>query len=137
MMEDRSSEDPDLMEVEGAVGTGEPVLEEAMEGTGGMPVQETGAGDLHFEDYPGDDFEKVGEYTQEETSQTPLILLLNTLLNQLPPAPNRGRRGLKLSQGGQSFPGSASWLHSKPKPLRLLNKFHQNSLPNQPVNPTA
>ena len=60
------------MEVEGAVGTGEPVLEEAMEGTGGMPVQETGAGDLHFEDYPGDDFKKVGEYTQEETSQTPL-----------------------------------------------------------------
>jgi len=69
---DRSGEEPNLMEVEGAVGTGEPVLEEAMEGTGGMPVQETGAGDLHFEDYPGDDFEKVGEYTQEETSQTPL-----------------------------------------------------------------
>jgi len=71
MVKDRSGEKPDLMEVEGAVGTGELVLEEAVEGTGAMPVQETGAGDLHFEDYPGDDFEKVGEFTPEETSQTP------------------------------------------------------------------
>ena len=42
-----------------------------MEGTGAMPVRKTEAGDLHFKDYPGDDFEKVGEFTPEETSQTP------------------------------------------------------------------
>ena len=36
-----------------------------------MPVRSVGEGDLHLEDYPGDDFEKVEEYTHEETSQTP------------------------------------------------------------------
>jgi len=49
----------------------EPVPEEVEEETGAMPVRETGEGDLHFDDYPGDDFEKVGEFTPEETSQTP------------------------------------------------------------------
>jgi len=69
--EARTGAEPDLIEAEGAVGTGEPILEEAVEGTGGMPVRETGADNLYFEDYPGDDFEKVGEFTPEETSQTP------------------------------------------------------------------
>ena len=50
---------------------GELVLEEAVEDAGPMPFRETGEGDLHFDDYPGDDFEKVGEFTPEETSQTP------------------------------------------------------------------
>jgi len=36
-----------------------------------MPVQEIGEGDLHFDDYPEDDFQKVGEFTPEEISQTP------------------------------------------------------------------
>jgi len=49
----------------------EPILEEAVEETGAMPIRETGEGELHFEDYPGDDFEKVREFTPEETSQTP------------------------------------------------------------------
>ena len=40
-------------------------------GTGDMPVHDMGAGDSYFEDYPGDDFEKVGEFTPEETSQSP------------------------------------------------------------------
>ena len=76
---DRSGEEPDLMEVDQAVRTGaapirevmeertgaEPVLEEAVEETGAVPVRETGEGDLHFEDYPRDDFEKVGEFTPE------------------------------------------------------------------------
>ena len=35
---------------------------------GDIPVHGVGEGDSHFEDYPGDDFEKVGEYTPEETS---------------------------------------------------------------------
>jgi len=83
--EDRSGEEPDLMEVDPAVRTwdapvrevmeartgSEPVLEEVEEETGAMPVWEPGEGDLHFDDYLGDDFEKVGEFTPEETSQTP------------------------------------------------------------------
>jgi len=71
---DRSGEEPDLMEVDQAVQTGDapvrevmeertgvkPIPEEVEEEIGAMPVRETGEGDLHFEDYPGDDFEKVG-----------------------------------------------------------------------------
>ena len=82
---DRSGEEPDLMEVDPAVRTGdapvrevmeertgaEPVPEEVEEEIGAMPLRETGEGDLHFEDYHGDDFEKAGEFTPEETSQTP------------------------------------------------------------------
>jgi len=40
-------------------------------GTGDIPVLEVGKDDSHFEDYPGDDFEKAGEYIPEETSQSP------------------------------------------------------------------
>jgi len=82
---DRSGEEPDLMEVDQTVRTGDapirevmeertgadPVPKEVEEETGAMPVPKTGEGDLHFEDYHGDDFEKVGEFTPEETSQTP------------------------------------------------------------------
>jgi len=39
-----------------------------VEETRAVPIQETGAGNLHFEDYLGDNFEKVGEFTPEETS---------------------------------------------------------------------
>jgi len=83
--EDRSGKESDLMEVDPAVQTGEeparevidertgaePVPEDVGKETGAIPVRETGEGDLHFEDYSGDDFEKVGEFTPEETSQTP------------------------------------------------------------------
>jgi len=79
---DRSGEEPDLMEVDQAVQTGdapvrevmeertgvEPVPEEVEEEIGAMPVRETGEGDLHFEDYPGDDFEKVGSTTTVGTT---------------------------------------------------------------------
>jgi len=37
-------------------------------GTGDVLVHHMGEGDSHFEDYPGDDFEKVQEFTPEETS---------------------------------------------------------------------
>ena len=81
--QDRLGKEPDLMKVYQAVRTGdvpvregkrtgaEPIPKEVEEETGAMPVRKIGAGDLHFEDYPGDDFEKVGEFAPEETSQTP------------------------------------------------------------------
>jgi len=49
----------------------EPVLEDVEMGTGDVPDHDTGVGDSHFEDYPGHDFEKVGEFTPEETPQSP------------------------------------------------------------------
>ena len=39
--------------------------------TGDIPVLEVGEGDLHSKDYRGDDFEKVGEYSPEEPTQSP------------------------------------------------------------------
>ena len=40
-------------------------------GTGDSPVRRAKDSDSHFEDYPGDTFEKVGEIDLEETPQTP------------------------------------------------------------------
>jgi len=60
------------MEVGEAVRTGgESVHEVEEERTGDIPARDVEEGDLHIEDYLGDDYEKVGEYTPEETSQTP------------------------------------------------------------------
>jgi len=94
----RSGEEPDLMEVDPVVRTGEVpvqevveegtrlepipevaeertggelVHEEAAEAAGAEPIQGIGEDDLHFEDFPGDEFMKVGEFTPEESSQTP------------------------------------------------------------------
>jgi len=85
--EDRSDEEPDLMEVDQVVRTGgepvheaveestgaEPVSEDVEMGTRAIPVREVGESDLHSEDYRGDDFEKVGEYSPEESLQSPSI----------------------------------------------------------------
>ena len=71
--EDRSGEELDLMEVDQAVQSGDAPVREVMEErtgaepapevveeeTGAILVRKTGEGDLHFEDYPGDDFEGV------------------------------------------------------------------------------
>jgi len=84
-VEDISGEEPDLMEVDQVVRIGgkpdheaveektgaEPAPEDVAMKTGDIPIREVGEGDLHFEDYPGDYFEKVGEYTPEEPSQSP------------------------------------------------------------------
>jgi len=65
--------EPDLMEVDQAVQSGDAPVREVMEErtgaepapevveeeTGAILVRKTGEGDLHFEDYPGDDFEGV------------------------------------------------------------------------------
>jgi len=90
---DRSGEEPDLMEVDPAVRKGdtpvrevmeektgaEPVLEETVEETGAVPIRETEAGDLHFYDYPGDDFEKVGSSHLRKPPKHHLLLCQNTL----------------------------------------------------------
>ena len=49
----------------------EPVPADVELGTEDIPVRDVGEGDSHFEDYPGNDFEKVGEFTSKETSQSP------------------------------------------------------------------
>jgi len=135
MVEDRSGEEPDLMEVEGTVGIGEPVLEEAVEGTGAMPVRETGAGDLHFDDYLGDDFEKLREFTPEETSQT-LPAPVQDQPAGTPSSTEPRKKRIKTLAGRTDLPWVQKLAALKPKPLHLPRKLHKNSLPNQPVNPT-
>jgi len=82
---DRSGEEPNLMEIDTAIrignvpvrevikeGTGtEPVPEEAVTEAGAVPVQGIGEDDRHFEDFPKDEFDRVGDFTPEESSQTP------------------------------------------------------------------
>ena len=80
---DRSGDEPDLMEVDVCVRTGEvPVLEaigegarpelvpeEGEKGSGVFSDLGSGEGDLHFEDFPGDEFERVGDFAAEESTQ--------------------------------------------------------------------
>jgi len=82
---DRSGEEPDLTETDEAVRPGKvPVREVTEAGTGSKPVPEeakreagavpdlgSGEGDLPFGDFPGDDVDKVGDFTTEESTQTP------------------------------------------------------------------
>ena len=82
---DRSGEEPDLTETDEAVRPGKvpvrevteaetgskPVPEEAKKEAGAVPDLGSGEGDLPFGDFPGDDFDKVGDFTTEESTQTP------------------------------------------------------------------
>jgi len=104
-VEDRSGEEPDLMEVEEVVRTGDAPVREAEEepvpasvsmGTGEMPVRDVAECDLFFEDYPKDEFEKVGEYTPEEVSQTPLNPAPEQPTDQTPSSTESRKRRLKL-----------------------------------------
>ena len=52
----------------------EPVPEEVEQSTGGIPGLGSGQGDLRFEDFPNDEFEKVGELSPEESAQAPPAL---------------------------------------------------------------
>ena len=59
------------MEVDPAVRTGDGSVRE--EGAEARPDLGSGEGDLRMEDFPGDDFQKVGDFTPEEPSQTPPV----------------------------------------------------------------
>ena len=65
-----TGDEPVLESVEERTGA-EPVHEDVEMGTGDMSVHEMEEGVSHFKDYTGDDFEKVREFTPEETPQTP------------------------------------------------------------------
>ena len=67
----RLDEAPDLMEVDPAVRTGGGPVHE--EGAGAGPDLGSGEGDLRIEDFPGDEFKRVGDFTPEEPSQTPPV----------------------------------------------------------------
>ena len=82
----------DLKAIEERIGDG-PVFKDVEMGIGDVPVHDMGEGDSHFEDYPGDDFKKVGEFTPEETSQSPTTPALENPAEETLPALNRGEGG--------------------------------------------
>jgi len=64
-------------------------------GTGEMPVREIEVGDFHYEDFQGDDFEKVGEFVPEETPQTPTDPALEISSEQTPSSAEPQRKRIK------------------------------------------
>jgi len=73
-------------------------------GTGDIPVDDVGEGDSHFGDYPGDDFEKVGEYTLKETSQSPSIPAPENPTEETPASSKPRRKRFKTLAGRTDLP---------------------------------
>jgi len=142
--EDRSGEEPDLMEVDQAVRTGdapvrevieertgaEPVPEVVEEKTGAIPVREVGGGDLRFEDYPRDDFEKVGEFTPEKTSQTPPTPVLEHPAKT--PSSAEPRKRFKTLVGRTDLP----WVQKLAALKAKTSSSSQQTPQKQPSQPT-
>jgi len=73
-------------------------------GTGDVPVNDMGEGDSHFEDYPGDDFEKVGEFTLEESSQSPTTPAPEYPAEETPTSSETRRKRFKTLAGRTELP---------------------------------
>jgi len=95
------------MAVEERAGT-EPVHEDVEMRIGDMPAHKAKTGDSCFEDYPGDDFEKVGEITPEKLHNHPLTLFLRFRRRKPLPALNQGGTGSRPWLGKRIYHGSGS-----------------------------
>jgi len=98
----------------------EPVLEDVAMRTGNEPVHDMGMGDSHLEDYPGDDFEKVGEYTPEETSQSPSTPAPEKPIEETPASSEPRKKRIKTLAGRTDLP----WV---PKLTSLKSKTSSSS----------
>jgi len=54
-----------------------------------------GVGDSFFEDYPGDDFEKVGKFTPEKTPQSPSAPTPKNPVEETPASSKPSRKRFK------------------------------------------
>jgi len=111
-----------------------PVLADVEMETGDMPVHEMEVGVSHFEDYPGDDFEKVGEFTPEKTPQTPAKPVLSVPSEETPSSAEPRRKRINTLVGGWIYHGSESSQPNGPKPLHPQTNLPTDSFPNQPAN---
>jgi len=82
----------------------EPIPEDVAVGTGDIPVREVGKGDLHMEDYRGDDFEKVGEYSPEEPLQSPSTPAPEHPAEETPSSAEPRRKRFKTLAGRTELP---------------------------------
>jgi len=142
---DISGEEPDQIEVDPTVRTGEAPIREVMEettrvepvpkeveqDTRAMPVRETGEGDLHFLDCPRDDFEKVGEFTPEETSQTPPAPVLEQP-TETPSSAEPRKKRLKTLAGRTDLP----WVRKLAALKAKASSSSQQTPQKQPSQPT-
>jgi len=117
--------------VEERIGT-ETVLKDVEMGTGDIPIHDVGEGDSHFEDYPGDDFEKVGEYTPKETSQSPSTPAPENPAEETSASPEPRRKRFKTLAGRTDL----SWVR-KLIALRSKTTLSSQQTPQkQPSQPT-
>jgi len=82
----------------------EPALKDVEMGTGDESVHDMGVGDSHFEDYPGHDFEKVGEFTPEETPQSPSTPTPENPIEETPASTEPRRKRFKTLAGQTDLP---------------------------------
>ena len=94
IVKERTEAEPVLVDDEMET-SAEPVPADMEMGIGDMPVRKKEGGDSPFEDFSGDDFEKVGEYTLEETSQSPSTPAPKNPAEETPASPNQGESGSK------------------------------------------
>ena len=107
---------------------------------GDKPVHEimeerTGAekeGDSPFKDFPGDDFEKVGEYTPEETSQSPSTPLPENPAEQTPSSAEPRTKRIKIPAGRTDLPWVRKLIALKSK----TSPSSQQTSQKEPCQPT-
>ena len=73
-------------------------------GTGNDPVHDMGMSDSHFEGFPGDDFEKVGEFMPVETPQTSTGPTPEISSEQTPSSAEPQRKRIKTLTGRTDLP---------------------------------
>jgi len=100
--------------------------------TGDMPFRKMEVCDSHFEDFPGDDFEKVGEFTPEETPQIPADPTPEIPLEKTPSSAEPRRKRIKTAAGRTDLP----WVRKLITLKSQTPPFSQQSPHKQPSQPT-
>ena len=98
-----TGDEPVFVDVEMGIGV-MPVLEAVEMGSGRTPVLRAEGGDSFFEDYPGDNFEKVGEITPEETPQSPFDPVSTIPSEETPSSAELRRKRIKTLAGRTDLP---------------------------------
>ena len=110
----------------------EPAAADVELGTGDIHVRDVGEGDSHFEDYPGDDFEKVGEFTSEETSQSPSTPTPENPVEETPASSEPRRKRFKTLAGQTDLP----WVQKLIAQKSQTSPSSQQTSQKQPFQPT-
>jgi len=144
-VEEITGDEPVLMDMEeartgvvpvleaGELRTGkEPVFEDVPMRTGNEPVHDMGLGDSHLEDYPGDDSEKVGEYTPEETFQSPSTPAPEKPVEETPASSEPRKKRIKTLAGRTHLP----WVRKLTALKSKSSSSSQQTPQKQPSQPT-